>query len=74
MRTIECLGNNCKLVTNNNNLRNENIFNDSNYYIYQGTNVEIPDYLLSKPYTELDNKIYDYYSLDGWLETLLETK
>ncbi|MBP3742501.1 MAG: hypothetical protein J6J00_05885 [Treponema sp.] len=74
MRTIECLGNNCKLVTNNSNLKDENIFNDSNYYIYQGTNVEIPDYLSSEPYEELNKAIYDYYSLDGWIETILETK
>lgn len=74
MRTIECLGNNCKLVTNNSNLKDENIFNDSNYYIYQGTNVELPDYLLSEPYKELDRAIYNYYSLDGWIETILETK
>ena len=71
MRTIECIGNKCKLITNNKNLKTENIYNDSNYYVYNGTNINIPDNFLSQPYQNIDEQQYFYYSLDGWLTTIL---
>ena len=73
MRTIECLGNRCKLVTNNNDVKNADFFNDQNIYVYDGLNLNIPDSFITSPYVSLSNELYKYYSLSGWLDFLLET-
>ena len=71
MRTIEALGNKCKLVTNNKLIKNADFYNPHNVYVYEGTHVEIPIDFTDSEYEEVDEKLYQYYSLNGWLNTLL---
>lgn len=71
MRTIEALGNKCKLVTNNKLIKNADFYNPHNVYVYEGTHVEIPIDFADSEYEEVDGKLYQYYSLNGWLNTLL---
>lgn len=71
MRTIEALGNRCKLVTNNQRIKNADFYNPHNIYIYQGTNIDIPIDFIYSEYEEIDEKLYQYYSLNGWMNTLL---
>ena len=71
MRTIEALGNRCKLVTNNKQIRNADFFNPNNIYVYEGTNIEIPIDFINSDYQDVDEELYKYYSLNGWIEFLL---
>ena len=70
MRTIECVGNKCKLVTNNEFIKTADFYDPHNVYIYSGTNVSIPEEFITQPYTEVDSGLYKYYSLEGWVETI----
>lgn len=70
MRSIECLGHNCKLITNNQSIRFERFYNDDNIYIYNN-DIEIPNSFLEKPYKKVDADIIYYYSLKGWLDTII---
>ena len=74
MRTIESIGNRCKLVTNNKFIKECDIYNSNNVYIYEGTNLAIPEDFLKKPYQELAEEQYYYYSLDGWIDCLIGAK
>ena len=71
MRTIEALGNRCKLVTNNQLIKSADFYNPHNVYVYEGTNVEIPLKFINSEYEDVNKKIYNYYSLNGWINTLL---
>lgn len=69
MRTIECLGHNCKIVTNNKNIKLEKFYNENNIYIYEDK-LDIPISFLKSPYKILDKNILYYYSLQGWLDSM----
>lgn len=71
MRTIEALGSKCKLVTNNRFIVNADFYNPNNIYIYDGTEIVIPEEFISCPYEDINEEMYRYYSLEGWLDTLL---
>lgn len=70
MRTIECVGHGCKLVTNNTNVKSEKFYCSDNVYIYGDDNIEIPFTFFNSPYKKLDDGILDYYSLCGWVDTI----
>lgn len=74
MRTIESIGNRCKLVTNNNNVLKADFYNESNVYVYDPENFDIPERFLSAPFTELNDEIYKKYSLQSWLNDILKEK
>lgn len=71
MRTIECLGHNCKMITNNSNVKLEKFYCKDNVFLYSDDDLEIPTSFLTSPYKELDDNILKYYSLHGWLDTIL---
>jgi hypothetical protein len=70
MRTIEALGNGCKLITNNPLVKNADFYDPNNILVYEGTNVEIPDWFIKTPYNMPDESVYQKYSLTHWLEDL----
>ena len=70
MRTIESVGHRCKLVTNNKHIENTSLYN-SNIYIYDEDNFNIPEDFLCKEYEELSPQQMEYYSLEGWLKELI---
>lgn len=69
MRTIECLGNQCKLVTNNLNVRNADFYSEDNIQIY-GNKLEINGSFLSEPYKVLDSTLYNCYSIDTFISEI----
>jgi len=70
MRTIEALGNGCKLITNNPLIKNADFYDPNNVLVYEGTDVEIPDWFIQTPYNMLDESIYQKYTLTHWVEEL----
>lgn len=71
MRTIEALGNHCKIVTNNYRIKDEPFYSEDNIYIYQGTNVQVPYDFLHSEYKDIDTKILSRYTIAEWLEEIL---
>ena len=72
MRTIETLGNECKLITNNTLIRDADFFDPNNILVYEGTDVEIPEWFVQTPYRKLDNDVYKKYSLTQWIQDIFE--
>ena len=70
MSTIECLGNKCKLVTNNTLIKKADFYNENNILVYEDENVEIPREFISTPYESIPDNIYNYYSLKNWLKSI----
>lgn len=71
MRTIEAMGNGCKLITNNPLIKQADFYNPNNILVYEGTDVEIPDWFVQSPYEEPEEKIYRKYALTEWLKDIL---
>ena len=71
MRTIESFGNRCKLVTNNKNIRYCDFYNENNIFVYDENNFAIPDSFIQSSYIELDEHIYNEYSVQKWLEDII---
>lgn len=74
MRTCESIGHKCKLITNNCKIKDMNFYNSNNVYIYDINNIDIPEEFLNSEYEELSNEIYEYYSINNWLEEILDIK
>lgn len=72
MRTIECLGNRCKLITNNVRIREADFYDERNVYVYDNNKFKIPEEFIRSEYCDIDLEVYKYYSLDCWIETLLK--
>ena len=66
MRTIECVGNHCKMITNNSNIKNADFFNKNNIYVYD-EKLEIPDSFISELYECIEPEVYAKYSIDAFL-------
>lgn len=71
MRTIECIGNECKLITNNKLIKNSDFYNENNILIYEGEDIRIPSDFVNIPYEPIEKYLYNYYSLEGWIDSLL---
>ena len=71
MRTIESLGNHCKIITNNARIKEADFYNEKNVHIYDEDNLTIPEGLVAAHYDIIDEKIYEKYSLKSWVNELI---
>lgn len=71
IRTIECLGAKKKLITTNQDIKKYDFYNPSNILIYSDK-IDFNSSFFSEVYSEIDDKIYQKYSLKNWLLTLLK--
>lgn len=71
MRTIESIGHKCKLITNNKNVKEADFYNPNNIYVYDLNNIKIPDSFVNTKYCDLPNEVYENYSIDKWIEVVL---
>lgn len=71
MRTIEALGNKCKIVTNNKNVLQSDFYNSDNVYVYDDKSFEIPEHFFGANYKEIGEDVYYNYSLESWIEGIL---
>lgn len=74
MRTIECIGNRCKLITNNKEILNADFYTPNNFYVYDGLDIAIPETFLNTEYQEMDSSKLKFYSLDGWIDSIFLKK
>lgn len=71
MRTIESLGNRCKLMTNNSRIIDADFYRPENIIVYQEDNIEIPESFIQSPFSDIPDEIMSKYSLEEWLSCLL---
>ena len=72
MRTIEVLGAKKKLFTTNKNVENYDFYNRSNMLIINRNKPKLNFDFLEKGYEEIDETIYEKYSLNSWLKTIFK--
>lgn len=71
LRTIESLGAKRKLITTNSDIINYDFYNPNNILVVDRLDPKIPKDFVQSPYQEIDEHIYQKYSLNNWIETLL---
>lgn len=71
LRTMEALGAKRKLITTNEDIKNYDFYNSHNILIVDRYDPKIPKDFLLVPYKEIDEGIYEKYSLDHWIGVLL---
>lgn len=72
MRTFEAVGANCKLITTNFEVRKYDFYNPENILVIDRKNPMIDIDFIKKPYKSLPQKIYEKYTLENWVKTLLD--
>ena len=71
IRTIECLGAKKKLITTNSDIKNYDFYKEENIYVYEGE-FDFKSKFFTYPYCEIEERIYEKYSLKNWLKTILK--
>lgn len=74
MRSIECIGMGVKLITTNTSIRKYDFYNENNILIIDRENPIIDWDFLDKQYEEIEEKIYEKYSLKNWIDVILTDK
>lgn len=70
MRTLETLGAKRKLITYNQSIRNYDFYNENNIYILDDNNWLGISAFLSKDFEEIDEAIYQKYSIRSWIRQI----
>lgn len=70
IRSIECLGAKRKLITSNADIRKYDFFDPANILVFDGT-VNPENEFFHSAYHQIDEKLYEKYSLREWLKTML---
>lgn len=71
MRTIESIGANCKLITNNSKIKNSDFYNANNIFVYEENLSGVYKDFWEKPYQSIDSTKFEYYSIHGWINDIL---
>ncbi len=72
MRSIECLGAKRKLITNNKEILKASFFCPDNIWVYDEDQFDIPEEFLAQPYCELEQEIYEQYSITSWVNDIFK--
>lgn len=72
MRTLEVLATQRKLVSTNANLVNADFYDNRNIALIDRDRLDIPLEIFESPFVPLDDKLLFYYSIDGWLSSMIE--
>lgn len=70
MRTFECLGARRKLITTNKDIVNYDFYNKNNVLVVDRDDIQVPDSFFSTEYEQIEEAIYQKYSLTSWLTTI----
>lgn len=72
MRTIETLGINKKLITNNKLVMEEPFYKTENIFVIgQQDEQELAEFLIL-PYVPVSNEVYQSYAIENWVERLIQ--
>lgn len=70
MRTIESIGNGCKLITNNKYIQNTDLYYPENILLYTGVSFDIPKTFVEEPCKRLPLEIRKKYMLENWVREI----
>lgn len=71
-RTFEAMGNGCKLITSNPYVKELDFYNEKNVLVYEGADIQIPEWFVREPYEKPDRLVREKYSLTNWIRTILQ--
>lgn len=71
-RVFESIGLQKKLITTNSDIKNYDFYNPNNILIIDEKKPEIPLDFFKNEYQKIPDSIYQKYTLEGWIKTLLE--
>jgi hypothetical protein len=71
MRSLEVLGAKRKLITTNQDIKTYDFYNENNIYVVDRQEPMIDFEFIRSPYVEIPINTYEKYSLQGWLDDLL---
>lgn len=72
MRTIEILGAKRKLFTTNDDVKNYDFYDENNIFCFDRNNTNIEIDFLNKNNKEIDDNIYEKYSLTQWIKYIFK--
>ena len=72
MRTIEIIGAKKKLFTTNKDVENYDFYNRNNIFIINRNEPKLDFSFLKKDYEDIDETIYEKYSLSSWIRTIFK--
>ena len=73
MRTFEALGCHSKLITTNSNIVDYDFYSPDNIFILNENNVEALNSIdIDSPFKKPDAAVFNYYSLDSWIDRLIK--
>lgn len=67
MRTFEAIGAKRKLITTNKEILKYPFYNEENYFIIDRNDIKLNLDFFKSEYQEIDSKLYEKFSLEGWL-------
>lgn len=70
-RPFEALGNHKKLITNNPEIKKYDFYNENNILVIDPENIQIPSEFLNSSYQEVPVKVYNKYTIETWVKTIL---
>lgn len=70
IRVLEALGAKKKLITTNEDIVNYDFYCPENIYVYNGS-IDLTNPFFTENYKEIEQKVYEKYSLKNWLEEIL---
>ena len=70
IRIFEAVGARKKIITTNEDIINYDFYHEENIYIYKGY-MDLENVFFKKNYKEIDQEIYEKYSLRNWLKVIL---
>ena len=71
IRVFEALGAKKKLITTNEDVKNYDFYRPENIFVFNGK-IDFESPFFTMPFQELNQIIYEKYSLRNWLETILK--
>ena len=70
IRIMEAIGAKKKIITTNEDIVNYDFYHPENIYVYNGE-IDFNDIFFTEEYREIESEIYKKYSLQHWLEEIL---
>ena len=71
MRTIESLGNRCKLITNNKLITESDLYNEHNVHVYNEDSFNLPDGFVAEMFVSMPDDVYEKYTLRNWVNDVI---
>lgn len=72
LRSFEALGYQKKLITNNENIKDYDFYNENNIFVFNEDNISEIGEFLKKPYVKIDDSIREKYSFTNWIKYVLD--